>query len=71
MSVQKFNRVPCKIKSNWLDEGKRGTLYACVTPVGSFNVWAVVVWDGPEDEPELFKAHGLLVNHTGAWESLV
>lgn len=70
MSVQKFNRVPCKVKRNWLDEGRRGTLYACVTPVGGIT-WAFVVWDGPDDEPDLVKAHGLLVNHTGAWESLV
>ena len=58
----------CKIKDHYEHAGRRGELLTTVAT--EQRLWAVVMWDG-EDEPELYKADALLVEHTQTyWKNL-
>ena len=54
--------VRCKIKSGYEQEGLEGEALCWVTTRTSGMRWIVVVWDD-EDEPDLHKAHGLVLKH--------
>lgn len=57
--------VRCKIRSGWEDAGREGEAYSWMTPRNGTMRWVIVVWDG-EDEPDCFKASGLLFKHLGS-----
>jgi hypothetical protein len=57
--------VRVKIKDGWEDAGKEGEAegYVQFDRHGSQR-WIIVLWDG-EDDPETFKAAGLMFKHLG------
>ena len=52
----------CKIRPGWDEAGKEGDIICCVQSDRMGQQWAVVQWDD-EDDPDLFKASGLVVKH--------
>lgn len=61
--------VRVKIKRGWENAGRLGTMECFVTPdyrgaPSGSQYWIVLIWDG-EDEPDLFKASGLLFKGPG------
>lgn len=56
----------CKIKPDYYEADKEGEYFGYITI--NNRKWAVVLWDG-EDDPDLFKAEGLLLAKT-SWTPL-
>lgn len=53
----------CKIKSGWVDAGKEGDAISYFDHPRLGQHWVVVVWDNEED-PDCFKAAGLLIKRS-------
>ncbi len=56
----------CRIKSGWDNSGKEGEYFGNV--MINSQMWAIVLFDN-EDDPDLFKADGLLVDQK-LWKDL-
>ncbi len=56
--------VACKIKEGFDGAGKTGQYFGNM--VIKNIQWAIVLWDG-EDDPDFFKAEGLLIS---SWKPL-
>lgn len=63
----------CKIKAGWEGAGREGEAFGFFTHKRLGQEWIVVLWDD-EDDPDCFKAAGLLIkreawNPDSKWEN--